>query len=71
VMAGETKASTSSDMALPKLYTCPMASHADVVSEQPGDCPKCGMTLVPTTEVAHGKSSEENWRRLHPSAQQH
>lgn len=26
-------------------YTCPM--HPDEVSDQPGDCPKCGMHLVP------------------------
>lgn len=25
-------------------YRCPM--HADVVSNAPGDCPKCGMNLV-------------------------
>jgi Cu(I)/Ag(I) efflux system membrane fusion protein len=25
-------------------YTCPM--HAEVVSDKPGNCPKCGMTLV-------------------------
>jgi hypothetical protein len=25
-------------------YTCPM--HTDVVSDKPGECPKCGMTLV-------------------------
>ena len=25
-------------------YTCPM--HPDISSEQPGNCPKCGMTLV-------------------------
>ncbi|WP_349610982.1 copper-translocating P-type ATPase [Halomonas sp. H10-9-1] len=26
-------------------YTCPM--HPEVVADQPGDCPKCGMHLVP------------------------
>jgi len=26
-------------------YTCPM--HPEVVMDEPGDCPKCGMTLVP------------------------
>lgn len=25
-------------------YTCPM--HADVVQDQPGNCPTCGMKLV-------------------------
>src|SRR5260221_12183221 len=28
-------------------YTCPM--HPEVVSDQPGNCPKCGMTLEPLT----------------------
>ena len=30
-------------------YTCPM--HAEVVSSNPGDCPKCHMTLVKKTVV--------------------
>jgi hypothetical protein len=29
----------------PTLYTCPM--HPEVISDRPGKCPKCGMTLVP------------------------
>jgi Cu(I)/Ag(I) efflux system membrane fusion protein len=28
-----------------QLFTCPM--HPDVISDQPGKCPKCGMDLVP------------------------
>jgi len=28
-----------------QLYTCPM--HPEVVADQPGQCPKCGMDLVP------------------------
>jgi RND family efflux transporter MFP subunit len=48
------------------LYTCPMASHADVVSDKPGKCPKCEMDLVPTSTVSHGKAAEENWRKQHP-----
>jgi len=30
-------------------YTCPM--HPEVRSNQPGDCPKCGMHLVPENEL--------------------
>jgi RND family efflux transporter MFP subunit len=50
------------------LYTCPMASHADVVSDKSGKCPKCEMELVPTSTVSHGKIAEENWRKQHPGA---
>ena len=53
--------------ALPALYTCPMAAHADVVLDKPGKCPKCEMDLVPTSSVPHGKIAEENWRKQHPS----
>lgn len=33
-------------------YTCPM--HPEVVSDEPGNCPKCGMTLVPRETAAGG-----------------
>jgi RND family efflux transporter MFP subunit len=51
------------------LYTCPMASHADVVSDKPGKCPKCQMALVPTSTVNHGKIAEENWTKQPPQHQ--
>ncbi len=44
------------------VYTCPM--HPEVRSDEPGNCPKCGMFLVPEeTKTAHaddaGCCSEE------------
>ncbi len=32
------------DNSNPKIYTCPM--HPEIVSDKPGNCPKCGMPLV-------------------------
>jgi hypothetical protein len=49
------------------LYTCPMEEHADVVSDQPGQCPKCEMKLVETSQVKHAKQAEEHWRKQHPA----
>ena len=34
-----------------KVYTCPM--HPEVLSEQPGNCPKCGMELVIQNSAAN------------------
>src|SRR5688572_1984480 len=31
----------------PVTHVCPMAEHADVVEDKPGQCPRCGMALVP------------------------
>ncbi len=45
------------------VYTCTM--HPDVTSDKPGKCPKCGMKLVPTTEVEHGKKAEALWHQQH------
>jgi hypothetical protein len=52
----------------PPLYTCPMASHAHIVSDQPGKCPECEMKLVETSTVAHGKKSEALWLKEHSPA---
>ncbi|MDH7501908.1 MAG: efflux RND transporter periplasmic adaptor subunit [Verrucomicrobiota bacterium] len=60
-----TPAKTQKD-ATTKYYTCPMEEHADVVSDAPDECPKCGMKLVETTKVKHGKLAEENWWKQHP-----
>ena len=49
------------------LYTCPMKEDADVVSDKPGECPKCEMKLVETSKVKHAKLAEENWRKQHPA----
>jgi hypothetical protein len=35
------------------VYSCPM--HAAIRSDRPGDCPKCGMALVPTKTSAPGR----------------
>lgn len=39
--------------AVKKVYTCPM--HPEVVTDKPGKCPKCGMTLVEKKQAAGGK----------------
>lgn len=43
--ANTTVSDTTKKVKLAKMqYTCPM--HPDVLSDKPGKCPKCGMTLV-------------------------
>jgi hypothetical protein len=52
-------------------YTCPM--HPEVVMDHPGECPKCGMTLVPlkaeekhpTSNVQRSTSNEERKHAAH------
>jgi hypothetical protein len=50
-----------------RLYTCPMAQHAEVVSDKPGKCPKCDMRLVETASVSHGPAAEQHWKQQHPA----
>lgn len=37
------------------VYTCPM--HPEVISEQPGYCPKCGMELVLQSSISNSNGS--------------
>src|SRR5437899_784408 len=39
-------------------YTCPM--HPEVITDHPGNCPKCGMKLVPLKEKKRGTSNVQH-----------
>jgi rubrerythrin len=43
-------APSNAKLAAKQLYTCPM--HPDVISDKSGQCPKCGMNLVPVNAQA-------------------
>ncbi|MFP4158770.1 MAG: efflux RND transporter periplasmic adaptor subunit [Desulfobacterales bacterium] len=43
-------------------YTCSM--HPQVVQDEPGDCPICGMELVPKDEVEEQEAPEEGEREV-------
>ncbi|MBI4583535.1 MAG: efflux RND transporter periplasmic adaptor subunit [Planctomycetes bacterium] len=44
-------------------YTCPMAEHWQVRSDQPGRCPLCGMNLMPLSRTEHKGKSPPDPRR--------
>lgn len=46
------RANTEIPSSMPMTYTCPM--HPDIIQKQPGNCPKCGMQLLPKTEMEAG-----------------
>lgn len=47
------------------IYTCPM--HPEVQSDQPGNCPKCGMALVKKDDEMHSmdKTGKEDEKQQH------
>ena len=46
-------------------YTCPM--HPEVVTDHPGKCPKCGMTLVPMKAKPHEPRETHTTHTAHES----
>jgi FtsP/CotA-like multicopper oxidase with cupredoxin domain len=47
----------------PVVYTCPM--HLEVVSEEPGHCPDCGMKLLPAALVAEAGGAHDHGEHEH------
>jgi Cu2+-exporting ATPase len=47
-------------------YTCPM--HPEVIKDAPGQCPKCGMNLVPVKQEAATKTHHEHTVHDHSKA---
>ena len=59
----ETAISHGDRLEADEVYVCPM--HPEVRSDQPGDCPKCGMHLVPESgadDHAHGSHHAHDHR---------
>ena len=55
-------------------YTCPM--HPEIIQDKPGDCPKCGMKLIPVTKESdnshsHHHHAEHKTQKQEAHEQQH
>jgi hypothetical protein len=50
--AQPTTTKSTTEQQVSKKYTCPM--HPEIVTDKPGNCPKCGMTLVEKTDTKQG-----------------
>jgi len=50
--ANETTAATPITQPETTVYVCPMPEHVSIVYDHPGNCPICGMALVPVTSSA-------------------
>lgn len=44
-----------------QLWTCPM--HPDMIQNQPGECPICGMTLIPVDSDSSNSNASSNGER--------
>lgn len=56
-------ASTVGDTGQKQLWTCGM--HPQVIQDEPGNCPICGMKLVPVKSGSMGDSEEEHTQAEH------
>jgi FtsP/CotA-like multicopper oxidase with cupredoxin domain len=55
--------------AAPKTYTCPM--HTEVVSDEPGRCPECGMKLLSAALIDPGAEHEAHGDHHDHDADEH
>lgn len=59
---------SESDEGSGPLYTCPM--HPTYISDSPGECPICGMTLVPVEEAEVSEATVEGYATFGISTRQ-
>ena len=59
----------ASPVTAPAAYSCP--HHPEVVSHQPGDCPKCGMALTPKPATQPAQGHDPSAHQAHSGHQGH